>query len=73
MAALALAPREREGPAGDVARVAGAPGRCGAGCTILGAGTPAPVMSVVHSEGHVFPQPISPIIAAFFRDHLRHR
>ncbi|OFW41398.1 MAG: hypothetical protein A3F70_00430 [Acidobacteria bacterium RIFCSPLOWO2_12_FULL_67_14] len=53
--------------------VAGAPGRCGAGCTILGAGTPAPVMSVVHSEGHVFPQPISPIIAAFFRDHLRHR
>ena len=48
-------------------------GRCGAGCTIAGAGTPAPVMSLVHSEGHVFPQQISPLIAAFFREHARRR
>lgn len=53
--------------------VAGAGSRCGPGCTIRGEGTPAPVMSLVHSEGHVFPQAISPLIAAFFRDHPRRR
>jgi polyhydroxybutyrate depolymerase len=47
--------------------------RCGNGCTIYGAGTPAPVMTWIHSGGHVYPRGTSERIVSFFRDHPRTR
>lgn len=47
--------------------------RCGDGCTIYGAGTPAPVMTWIHDGGHVYPRDTSQRIASFFRDHSRRR
>jgi polyhydroxybutyrate depolymerase len=55
----------------EVNGVGSAAGRCGNGCTVYGAETPAPVKSLVHSAGHEYPQEISPLIASFFRDHPR--
>ncbi len=46
---------------------------CGDGCTIYGPGTPAPVMTWVHSGGHVYPRGTSERIVAFFHDHSRTR
>ena len=43
--------------------------RCGDGCTIYGSGTPAPVMSWIHSGGHVYPRGTSERIVSFFQDH----
>ncbi len=45
--------------------------RCGDGCTLYGAGTPAPVMTWIHDGGHVYPRDTSQRIASFFRDHSR--
>jgi polyhydroxybutyrate depolymerase len=47
--------------------------RCGDGCTIYGADTPAPVMTWIHPGGHTYPSSTSQRIAAFFRDHRRTR
>jgi polyhydroxybutyrate depolymerase len=47
--------------------------RCGDGCTLYGAGTPAPVMTLIHPGGHVYPRETSQRIASFFRDHARTR
>ena len=46
---------------------------CGDGCTIYGPETPAPVMTWVHSGGHVYPRGTSERIVAFFHDHSRTR
>ena len=42
--------------------------RCGAGCTVHGAGTSAPVMTWVHAGAHVYPRGTSERIVSFFRD-----
>ncbi len=47
--------------------------RCGDGCTIYGSDTPAPVMTWVHSGGHVYPRGTTERIVSFFRDHSRTR
>ncbi len=47
--------------------------RCGDGCTIYGARTPAPVMTWIHDGGHVYPRDTSQRIASFFRDYSRAR
>ena len=44
---------------------------CGAGCTLYGAGTAAPVMAWIHPGGHEYPSPTSGRIVAFFHDHPR--
>ena len=41
---------------------------CGAGCTLYGAGTAAPVMTWIHAGAHVYPRGTSELIVAFFRD-----
>ena len=46
---------------------------CGAGCTVYGAGTAAPVVTWIHAGGHVYPRETSERIAAFFRAHARTR
>ena len=46
---------------------------CGAGCTVHGAGTAAPVMTWIHGGAHVYPRGTSERIAAFFREHSRER
>ena len=47
---------------------------CGDGCTIYGAaGTAAPVMTWIHSGGHVYPRGTSERIVSFFHDHVRPR
>lgn len=40
---------------------------CGAGCTLYGAGTPAPVMVWIHGGAHTFPPGTSERIVAFLR------
>ena len=57
----------------DVNGVGASPTRCGAGCTIYGSDTPAPVMTWIHSGGHVYPRGTSERIVSFFRDHPRTR
>ena len=47
--------------------------RCGDGCTIYGPGTPAPIMTWIHSGGHIYPRGIAERIVSFFRDHSRTR
>ena len=47
--------------------------QCGAGCTVYGAGTAAPVMTWVHPGAHVYPRGTSERIMAFFREHARTR
>jgi polyhydroxybutyrate depolymerase len=44
---------------------------CGDGCTLYGAGTPAPVMTWIHQGGHEYPQSTSARIVSFFHDHPR--
>lgn len=44
---------------------------CGEGCTIYGAETPAPVVTVIHPGGHTYPRGTSERIVAFFREHQR--
>ena len=45
---------------------------CGDGCTIYGpADTAAPVMTWIHSGGHVYPRGTSERIVSFFQDHSR--
>ena len=46
---------------------------CGAGCTVYGAGTAAPVMTWIHPGAHVYPRGTSERIASFFREHSRAR
>ena len=46
---------------------------CGAGCTLYGAGTSAPVMTWVHAGAHVYPRGTSERIVAFFRERSRAR
>jgi polyhydroxybutyrate depolymerase len=46
---------------------------CGEGCTLYGSGTPAPVMTWIHSGGHEYPRGTSERIASFFRNHSRTR
>lgn len=53
--------------------VGGTASNCGDGCTIHGAGTPAPVMTWIHTGGHVYPGETSRRIATFFQDHPRGR
>jgi polyhydroxybutyrate depolymerase len=52
--------------------VGGKSAPCGAGCTIYGAGTAAPVMTWIHPGGHDYPDGTAERIAGFFRDHMRH-
>jgi len=47
--------------------------RCGDGCTIYGSGTPAPVMTWVHTGGHVYPGGTAERIVSFFQEHSRTR
>ena len=47
--------------------------QCGAGCTVYGAGTAAPVMTWIHAGGHVYPRGTSERIISFFREHSRTR
>ena len=47
--------------------------RCGDGCTIHGADTPAPVMTWIHAGAHVYPRGTSERIVSFFHDHSRTR
>ena len=47
--------------------------RCGAGCTVYGAGTAAPVMTWIHAGAHVYPRGTSERIVSFFRGHSRAR
>ncbi len=47
--------------------------QCGAGCTVYGAGTAAPVMTWVHPGAHVYPRGTSERIVSFFREHARTR
>ena len=56
----------------DVNGVDGGSG-CGAGCTVYGAGTAAPVMTWIHGGAHIYPRGTSERIAAFFREHSRAR
>ena len=46
---------------------------CGAGCTVYGAGTAAPVLTWIHGGAHVYPRETSERIVAFFRRHARAR
>ena len=46
---------------------------CGAGCTLYGAGTAAPVMTWVHAGAHVYPRGTSELIVAFLRERSRTR
>ena len=59
--------------AAEVNGVAAATTRCGDGCTIYGSGTPAPVMTWIHTGGHVYPRETSERIVSFFLDHPRTR
>ncbi len=45
--------------------------RCGAGCTVYGADTAAPVMTWIHAGAHVYPPGTSQRIVSFFREHAR--
>lgn len=45
--------------------------QCGAGCTVYGAGTAAPVMTWIHAGAHVYPRGTSARIIDFFREHAR--
>ena len=47
--------------------------QCGAGCTVYGAGTAAPVMTWIHAGAHVYPRGTSERIISFFREHSRTR
>ena len=47
--------------------------RCGAGCTVHGADTAAPVMTWIHAGAHVYPRGTSQRIVSFFREHSRTR
>ena len=44
---------------------------CGAGCTLYGSDTPAPVMAWIHPGGHEYPRGTSERIVSFFHDHAR--
>jgi len=55
----------------DVNGVGAATTPCGDGCTLYGSDTSAPVMTWVHSGGHVYPRDTSERIVSFFRDHPR--
>ncbi len=57
----------------EVNGVGAATTRCGDGCTIYGSDTPAPVMTWIHSGGHVYPSGTSERIVSFFRKHSRTR
>ena len=46
---------------------------CGAGCTLYGDGTAAPVMTWIHAGAHVYPRGTSERIVAFFREQSRTR
>ena len=46
---------------------------CGAGCTVYGAETAAPVMTWIHPGAHVYPRGTSERIVSFFREHARPR
>ena len=46
---------------------------CGAGCSVYGAGTAAPVMVWIHAGAHVYPRGTSQRIVSFFRQHSRTR
>ena len=46
---------------------------CGAGCTVHGADTAAPVMTWIHPGAHVYPRGTSQRIVSFFREHSRTR
>ena len=45
--------------------------RCVEGCTVYGPGTPAPVMTWIHTGAHVYLRGTAERIVAFFRDHSR--
>ncbi len=45
--------------------------RCGAGCTVYGAGTAAPVMTWIHAGAHVYPRGTSQRIVSFLREQSR--
>jgi polyhydroxybutyrate depolymerase len=52
--------------------VAGAGASCGGKeCTLYGGGSAAPVMTWIHTGGHIYPRGTSERIAQFFRDHPR--
>ena len=57
----------------DVNGVGASPTPCGDGCTIYGSGTAAPVMTWIHSWGHVYVRGTSERIVSFFLDHPRTR
>ena len=44
---------------------------CGAGCTLYGAGTAAPVMTWIHAGAHVYPRGTSQRIVSFLRGQSR--
>ena len=44
---------------------------CGAGCTVYGAGTAAPVMTWIHAGAHVYPRGTSQRIVSFLREQSR--
>ena len=46
---------------------------CGAGCTVYGADTAAPVMTWIHAGAHVYPRGTSELIVSFLREHTRTR
>ena len=46
---------------------------CGAGCTLYGADTAAPVMTWIHGGAHVYPRGTSERIVSFFRERWRTR
>ena len=46
---------------------------CGAGCTVYGAGTAAPVMTWIHGGAHVYPRGTSERIVSFFQEQSRTR
>ena len=59
---------------GIAVRINGVEGKgkpCGDGCTLYGAGTPAPVMTWIHPGGHEYPRGTSERIVEFFHDHPR--
>ena len=47
------------------------PTSCGAGCTLHGAGTAAPVMTWIHGGAHIYPRGTSQRIVSFLREHSR--
>jgi polyhydroxybutyrate depolymerase len=56
----------------EVNGVGGTTSSCGAGCAIYGpADTATPVMTWIHSGGHVYPRGTSERIVSFFHDHSR--